>query len=290
MTTQFQVSDPPDLPSPPFVSVEGIPNLRDIGGYAKPSGSVRLGRIYRSADPSRVSPSGLSTLSSLGIERVFDLRSSPEIKRVGREWGGLEHEDGAGPFGSEGGPDGGKIVRKWTPVFTDTDYSPEAVALRFKSYTRVGSEGFVHAYSEIMGHGGTAYREILKFVAQGEGACLVHCTAGKDRTGVLVAVILLLLGVDRRVVAREYSLTDLGLAALKPVYKERLLQTDALKGDEEGVERMISSREENMRDTITMMDEKYGGAEGYVKKVVGLTQDDIEAIRRNLSSNEKPIL
>lgn len=118
---------------------------------------------------------------------------------------------------------------------------------------------------------------------------MIHCTAGKDRTGVLVALLYLLAGVEPEVIAKEYALTDQGLAHLKPVFKERLLKNPALEGDEEGVERMIGAREENMRNTIKMIEEVYGSAERYVVEVVGLSEEEVQSLRRNLRCEDVPI-
>lgn len=142
----------------------------------------------------------------------------------------------------------------------------------------------MQAYSEMLVKGVTAYRTILSHLAQeNPEPCIVHCTAGKDRTGVLVALLYLLCNVPSPIVAEEYSLTDRGLAHLKPLFTERLLRNPALAGDEEGVKSMISSRPENMTSTIDMINRTYGGAEGYVLNVLGLDPDQVARLRRNLT-------
>ena len=125
-------SAPPSsqLPSPPFVSVQGVPNFRDLGGYPttlSPSHSIRTKLIYRCGEPSRVTKEGISKLQELGITHAYDLRSKPEIERakaVGygaiTEWEGCE--------------------RVFAPVFAEQDYSPEGVALRYKNYASDGEQ------------------------------------------------------------------------------------------------------------------------------------------------------
>ncbi|KAG8625404.1 hypothetical protein KVT40_007155 [Elsinoe batatas] len=286
----------PTLPSPPFHHCPGLPNLRDVGGYpltvptCPTTHSVRRGLLYRSADPSRIPSQGLSLLrDELNIRTVFDLRSVPEIQRVGAFYSAGDSEQVKKQKGVE---------RVWTPVFREEDYSPEKVGVRYKAYTR-GSEGFREAYRDILAGAGEAYAVIFRHLAGGTGegkgqggqaGTLVHCTAGKDRTGVLVAVLFGLLGVEKGRICEEYALTDRGLGLMKPVFKERLLRNEALKGNEEGVESMIGSRAENMRVTLELIDELYGGAEGYLRKVVGLTDGEIEGLRRNFGSEEEPVL
>ena len=115
-------------PSPPFVLVEGIHNFRDIGGYPTTLGRttsapgrsrIRRGQLYRSAEPSQITPAGMAVVRALGITTVFDLRSGPEI---------------------ESAKDRSPVVeiphtqRVFVPVFKDQDYSPEHIALRYRDY------------------------------------------------------------------------------------------------------------------------------------------------------------
>ena len=112
------------LAAPPFIEVAGIPNFRDLGGYAvaSPSNqSIKREVIYRCAEPTQVTKDGISTMKRLGITHIYDLRSVPEIQRMeaaGRggivEWEGCE--------------------RVFVPVFRDEDYSPEGLAVRLRDY------------------------------------------------------------------------------------------------------------------------------------------------------------
>lgn len=240
------------LPSPPFITVPGISNFRDIGGTKTSDGKrIRRGLVFRSADPSKATEDGRTKMSEVlgtvrlkrvgpcpvfstdakapAIKVIFDLRSTPEIKRDGPEWAGLEvdKDDAFEPYG---------IHRLWNPVFADKDYGPESVALRYKDYTSTGPEGFTRAYHDILQAGSTAYNKILKHLAQpSPQPCLINCTAGKDRTGVIIALLLTLAGVTPDDTADEYALTDLGLAEWKPVFVQRLMKNPALENDEPGV-------------------------------------------------------
>merc|ERR1712225_45837 len=102
-----------------------------------------------------------------------------------------------------------------------------------------------------------AYKTILSHLAQpNPSPCIIHCTAGKDRTGVIVAILYLLCSVPSPAVAKEYSLTDTGLQHMVPLFTERLLKNPA--------------QPDKMLATIDMIQRVYGSAEGYVKDVVGL--------------------
>jgi len=206
---------------------------------------------------------------------IFDLRSAPEIQRLGKEWEGLavENPDVFKDYG---------ITRQWVPVFAEKDYGPEQVGLRYKEYTRSGSEGFVKAYQDILLSGKEAYGTIFRYLAQEKPKpCLVHCTAGKDRTGVLVAILFLLADAPPDEIADEYALTDLGLAERKPEFIERLLLNPALGGNREGVENMVSSKRENMLATLEMVKREFGSAQEYMKSC-GLSDDEIQRVRKTV--------
>jgi hypothetical protein len=124
MSTSTSSASTAGLPSPPFIQVEGLPNLRDLGGYAVPGSknSIRRGVIYRAGAPSsQIDDEGRSTIKSLGITHVYDLRSNPEIEKAeaaGR--GGVVEFEAS--------------KRVFAPVFTDVDYSPQNLMVRFKNY------------------------------------------------------------------------------------------------------------------------------------------------------------
>ncbi|KAA6413855.1 MAG: hypothetical protein FRX48_02217 [Lasallia pustulata] len=265
------------LPSPPFVPVEGIHNFRDLGGYpvsTSPSKTIRRNIIFRCAEPSQITPNGIQTLQSLGVATFFDLRSGPEIEKMKARAPVVEIKG---------------IERVFVPVFADEDYSPEQIALRYKDYASSGTGGFTRAYHDILRSAPPSYRRILLHLAEKpHQPCVIHCTAGKDRTGVLAALILELAGVDQDTIAHEYALTELGLKAWRPTVVEHLLQNPALEGNREGALNMVSARAENMLAALEMIREIYGGAEAYVKEKCGLSEEDIARIRQNILHTPSP--
>lgn len=138
------------------------------------------------------------------------------------------------------------------PVFEERDFSPEAWARRYKDYASGdGTEGFVRAYGQVLEHAGPAFGRVFGFLrdrgGDGEGGgemCLVHCSAGKDRTGLLCALVLLLVGVADEDVAEEYALTEIGLGEWREEVLGRLVEEskERLGGDGEGLRRMVGAR------------------------------------------------
>jgi protein tyrosine/serine phosphatase len=298
MTFKFAGPVPPiQVPvlGPPFIAVPLLANLRDVAS-SLPSNSppaVRPKLLYRSADPSNVDLDGLSKLhNELDIGTIFDLRSLPEIVNSGSldEW-----KERISQFNSaHGGVPGPPVSRFWTPVFQADDYNPEAVALRFKHYGDADpTRGFVKAYEAILEHGAGSFGIIIKHLAgKGVGGTLIHCTAGKDRTGVLVAVVLSIVGVSPERIAAEYQLTETGLAARKPLVVGRLISTGAF-GEESSesiaaAERMLGAKKESMLATIQFIVGKYGSAEGYARNYCGVSAEEIAMLKRRfLGEDEK---
>lgn len=177
---------------PRWKDVDGVSNFRDLGGWqTRTADYVKPHRIFRCADLSNITEAGKKALRGLKVTKVFDLRSNPEITK-----NGVGHVDGI----------------EWihVPVFREEDYSPEKMAIRWGYYTS-GLDGFVSAYTGILANGRDPFGMILRQLRDSDDAIVVHCTAGKDRTGVICAIILKLLGVEDEVIAREYELTTIGL-------------------------------------------------------------------------------
>jgi protein tyrosine/serine phosphatase len=172
--------------------VDGVSNFRDLGGWQTKLGRyVVPGRVFRCADLSHITEGGRRTLKALGVRKVFDLRSLPEV-----------HKNGVGEI------DGTERIH--VPVFRRQDYSPEKMAIRWGYYTS-GLDGFVQAYTVILKNGAEPFGAILRHLRDSNDPIVVHCTAGKDRTGVICAIILKILGCEDEVIAREYELTTIGL-------------------------------------------------------------------------------
>lgn len=118
---------PAHLPTPPFVTLSGIPNFRDLGGWpiaSCPNHSVRRNYIFRCGEPTRASEEAVEKIKSLGITHIYDLRSEPEIRNYQiasanagiTEWPGIE--------------------RIYCPVFPEDSYDPVSIAARHADYQK----------------------------------------------------------------------------------------------------------------------------------------------------------
>ncbi|KAF2728779.1 hypothetical protein EJ04DRAFT_476837 [Polyplosphaeria fusca] len=318
----------PHLPSPPFHTIPNLSNLRDPALLLS---TIRPNTLFRSADPSRLDRTGWIALRALGITHIFDLRSAPEITKASSSSSTSTSTDGDGDGDANANADvrpawmemmqAAGVSRTWVPVFEEADYSPERLAQRYLKYMSEDTEGFVMAYADILAHAGGAFREILVHLSRmaDSGAAqgvLVHCTAGKDRTGVFLGVLFEFLGVERERIAEEYQLTEIGLRHVRDEVVGRLMAAEGFRGyllgmmegevsaeemeklrmqsGEEGIPlhvwergrlaalRMVGARRESMLGALEMVDRVYGGAEAYMRKECGLGDQELEGLRRNL--------
>lgn len=166
------------------IAFENVFNVRDLGGHRAADGrTVREGRWFRGAGLHRVAGADVELLRSLGVRTALDLRTSAELEQHGAfpaEATGIEalHL----PL----------IPRTW-PHVAEFDDEREAVAF------------LVERFAEMLDSGAPAFRGAVEALARPEGGPVIaFCMAGKDRTGVLTATILSLLGVPDEEVARDF--------------------------------------------------------------------------------------
>ncbi|KAI0092184.1 protein-tyrosine phosphatase-like protein [Irpex rosettiformis] len=256
------------LSKPPFVSVPGVVNVRDLGSYSTtyPGMITKPKLLYRSGEISNITEEGKERLKELGIGAVYDLRSDTEIAKYNTPCPVIE---------------GIEVIR--TPVFKHEDYTPEMMAKRFELYASGKIEAFMELYSQILEHGGPAFGAILRYIRDHpESGCMFHCTAGKDRTGVVAALLLKLAGVDDDAIAEDYSLTRIGREPMRDQVMERLAKVPLFAADNEKALNMLTSRKEVMSAFLKEFDNKYGGVECYLKTHVHLSDEDIDTVRRNI--------
>lgn len=167
-------------------SFERCFGFRDLGGYLTEDGrTVRWGRLFRSMTPQFMTEAGVSKLrDELGVRTIVDLRREETAK--------------AGPF--QGAP----FRRRVVPFVTagpDAPHDTPRDVIVSQVFERSGSQAV----------------EAIEFIASaaGDSASLFHCYTGKDRTGVLAAVILRLLGVSEADVLEDYLLSAPAVAEMR---------------------------------------------------------------------------
>ncbi|TFY64488.1 hypothetical protein EVJ58_g2596 [Rhodofomes roseus] len=231
------------LSKPPFVTIPGVVNVRDLGSYPSETSSgsmTRPGFIFRSSEISSITEEGKARLKELGVTTVYDLRSDTEIERYETP---SPHVDGV------------EIVH--LPVFKTEDYSPEMMAKRFALYASGKTEAFMELYSQVLDNGGPAFATILRHVRDRPNDTFIfHCTAGKDRTGVAAALLLKVAGVNDDAIAEDYALTRVGREPARQMVMARLSQMPMFATNSEAALNMFTCRYVNRDISMTAAQSK----------------------------------
>ena len=183
----------PHLDPRRLVELEAVHNFRDLGGYPARDGSItRWNQLYRADGLHRLSAADIEAVRLLGLRTVVDLRSDAEIEK----WGTFPR-------------DAIEVTFAHHPVIDQT-WQHEG----FEHLTE--HEFLVRAYDDMLVVGSTRFRQAIEQLARpGALPAVFHCAAGKDRTGLLAAMLLESLGVPRQVVLADYELTVAGMERMR---------------------------------------------------------------------------
>ncbi|CAN5466543.1 tyrosine-protein phosphatase [soil metagenome] len=232
------------------LSWSGCDNVRDLGGLpVAGGGSTRERALVRADSLTRLHGAGVRAARGYGVVRVVDLRA-------GTETGARSH-----PFEADEG-------YRRVP-WIDVDREPE----RDPSAERDLADLYCGSLDRNVRQVAAAGRAVTTAPA---GPVVVHCAAGKDRTGMLVALLLETAGVTREAVVADYAVSSERL-----VVAERL----ATLGEEEraAAETYAWSRPETLTTALEHLDTAYGGAPAYLRDACGLSDEELADVRRRLT-------
>jgi protein-tyrosine phosphatase len=231
------------------IPLPGTYNIRDLGGYATRMGrQTRWHRLLRADSPHNLSAEARDELLKLGVNTVIDLRNADEL------------EQSPNPFANH---DGVKYLN--VPLFA--------------GLSRAGTQpsSLIQIYQTALEHSQIEFRTVLRQVAESDGVTLFHCTAGKDRTGLIAALVLGTLEVSDEQIIEDYALTS---SYIQPLLET--LREDALaKGhDLAWYNQLLTSEPNTMQVTLEHLQTQYGGAQGYLE-MLGVKLE-VEKLRHNL--------
>ncbi len=236
-----------------LIALEGAVNFRDLGGYAAENGRRTRWRVLFRADGlGELTEGDLSVMRSLGIRTVIDLRSATELER-GR------FDVDAHPVAFHHFP--------FIEVLPDAEEFDRRPGL-------LGSQ-----YQEILRDAGPQIIAVLEILSRPDALPAVfHCTAGKDRTGVLSALVLSLLGVDEPTVVADYALSG---AAMLRLRAKLILKYPEGRETLENIDEVFSADPGQMELLLDHLRDQYGSAEAYLAGL-GAPAGLIEALRTAL--------
>jgi hypothetical protein len=249
---------------------DGCLNVRDLGGLPAADGAAtRFGSVVRSDSVEHLSPAGWASAAAYGVRTVVDLRivnernRFPPLTKAPESRGQRsDHDIRTVRVSVLGDPDPG-LGRHLDAIGARHTLEVEA--------TRA-------VYAEMLDRFHVRFAEAVRVVADaGPGCVIVHCHAGKDRTGLVVALLLAVAGVTRDAIAADYAVSAGNLSALAQEWIDEA--GDAAKREQR--RRICSSPAQAMLDVLAALDSGHGGAEPYLT-AGGLAEAELERIRERL--------
>lgn len=233
-----------------IISLEGACNVRDLGGYQTKEGrEIQWGRFYRGDGQHKLTDRDQALLLGRGIHTVIDLRHAKEVS-VAKD------------------------------AFADSDnvayHNVDLINPATTNQPQVNSLG--QLYLSMLDNSQDAFLRIFEILANpSDEAILFHCTAGKDRTGMVAALLLDLAGVPHTTIIEDYAMTA---ECLLPIM-------DGLRaGRPEGMpadlyERFLGCDPSNMEMMLQHLHAAYGGPERYLA-AIGLPEEKVQALKQKL--------
>jgi len=256
------------------VSIDGLFNFRDTGGMPlEGGGTTRSGVLFRSDALSGLSPQGLAELAETAVGVIVDFRTPAE---------------------RESAPDRVPDSRPFDVV--DLSILEGAVADSMQQLMKGGAPSAAELsaamptlgglYVGMLQHGAASFAQVARLIAasndEAPTAVLVHCTAGKDRTGVATALMLDAVGAERAAVVADYASSQDNLAGPWADGMLRMVASFGIPVTPELEAIVTGTPPEAIEEALDWVDREHGGAAGYLT-AAGLTDAELDALRARLA-------
>jgi protein-tyrosine phosphatase len=242
-------------PSEPqrHLRLDGTYNVRDIGGYRTRDGRLtRWHTLFRADSLHRLAPAAQAILLNYGVRLVVDLRRSDELQAAPNVF----------------------------TTSTGVHYHHLSLLADAPPVVNGDPQALVETYRHILDKRQALVYQILAALATpGNLPAVVHCTAGKDRTGIIIALALGLAGVPTETIVEDYALTA---TCLDEAFMEETRQRALKRGYTwEQYKPLVGCPPEYMATTLQHLEAEYGGIEAYVR-TIGLSEAQIERLHTAL--------
>lgn len=233
------------------IDVEGVFNVRDVGGIPTPEGRIRRGQLLRSGNLVDASAAGVAELEQR-VSHIVDLRDGQEVATA--------------PSATK------TIATTHLPLFLGS------VASFFTEDLSLDE-----MYRQLLDESGERLADAIRIIAAGEPT-LVHCTVGKDRTGVTIALALAAVGADREAIIADYALTESQLPQERNRKIVAFLQSQHPEA-QHAVALATLSPADVMRAILDEIEERWGSAAEYLR-AHGMTAPELVALREALVEHD----
>jgi len=245
------------------IDIAGVHNARGIGGLETLDGRrVVDGLFFRTAGLHGITHDGRRALTQLGVDTILDLRGTTEVTQAPDEI------------------DGVRLMH--LPLHEPSD--PEAGLFVGAAADESGESGLGGIYRQIVQTRGGEIAQGLRAITAAQGAVLAHCTAGKDRTGVFVAILLAALGVRDADIVRTYAqssaLLGTGFRAEVSTMME-LASPDGSPVSGAVLDDLLASPRELIEEVLDVIRHDHGTVPEYLRSH-GFSPEDLTALRRKL--------
>ncbi len=241
-------------------------NFRDIGGYLTEDGNrIRWGQVYRSGSLAHLDQNDFDFLDSLDIQLVFDLRSSYE---------------------SENDPDrlpANQTIQHLSRPLSSSGTTLERVRVLRQYRNEIGGlllrlyqEAFIDENAHHIGD------MLTRMADPANRPALIHCSAGKDRTGVTIALLLSILGVPEDTIMADYSLSNFAHENIAQIMSPELRQARWVGVGKAKMAPLLLANPAHLQATFDYIRQKYGSIESYLCGAAGMTPQTLNQLRQEL--------
>jgi len=248
------MNDPRDTRRLRAIAFEGTRNFRDLGGIPTPAGTTRYGAVYRSDRLSNLTDADGVRLRELGIATIIDMRTSEERERAPNR---LPKD-----FAVK------QVARAFLPRHT----LPMFDAINSGEYDAATTyDTMLKQYEALALEHTEDYRHIIEVLLEpGNVPAIIHCTSGKDRTGMVAAIILLALEAPQEAIVADYTLTQ-----------GRIEKVDyfADTADQDAIDIVMAAKPDYITAAFNAMESGFGSVAGYLREAVGITPEKQQLLR-----------
>jgi len=244
-----------------LVPFEGTFNFRDLGGYSTSNGGrVTWGRIFRSDNLTNLTLNDHQLFSRMQIRLVCDFRSRAERERSPNKL-----------------PRDAALQSLHLPMMLGSLDAVEAMErIKRNDLEWLTPEYMLDGYIKILEESADKWAVVFNRLLEPEPRLVFHCSAGKDRTGICAALILLALGVPEKVVMKDHALSNEYLKAFLPkVYS----YFESLGLDTQRLTPYLTAPQEAMRAVLDHIRIHYGGIATYLEEKIGISTEEIRILR-----------